>query len=428
MSQMLLPRRQVVKRRRLLLQVTLFLTFVAVNLFSLVYWHSNFIMVESEATSTSSPEAIQKILRHEFMVGGTSGEKRLIDAANYETSPRTGRAIKKAPNQIVHGASPPKQPPSSHNPSGLSERQDRLETLDRLKGVLEINDTVELLKTLNTGGNNIPLWSDIERLYGITIPHILGLNQCQLFQDTVPKSQRWIAPAGLFHTGTNLITSLMTSSCHGISFQGQVPYGKHNPLLASLKASYRVNKTSYGAVTDNSQILPIVMVRHPLDWMKSMCQQKYAVSWENTSTTPNKLPCPSLDVPISVNFFQSFDYDHLSDLWHQWYQEYLDYDRPRLIVRLEDLVYAPQDTIQAVCECVGGTFQYQPQSMEKRKGGREWKDPKADNFLIKAWARHSHSTIHHTLASSEHNQQLFSRIVKQAEMQRLLESLSYNIV
>jgi hypothetical protein len=180
-----------------------------------------------------------------------------------------------------------------------TKRHDRMETLERLKHVLEINSTVELLQTIlgsdgdrrhSRDNNNIPLWSDIERLYGTKFPNILGLEHCSHYRNTVPKSQQWIAPAGLFHTGTNLLASLMNSSCRRVGsnsnssissssfFRGQVPYGKHNPLQAAIQADYRVVSTT--TTTNLSHVvLPVVMVRHPLDWMQSMCRQKYALSW-----------------------------------------------------------------------------------------------------------------------------------------------------
>jgi hypothetical protein len=395
--------------RRWMAFTILSLTFVAINFFTMVYWHSN---VPLESNSKVSMHQNKKSTM-------SSRQANSIGSSMEEFSNATISTIRTLP-------------PSTHKGHQRSERQDRMVTLDRLKNALEINSTVELLRTINTRGNGIPLWSNIEQLYGNKIPLVVGMDQCRIYQTAIPELQRWIAPAGLFHTGTNLLTSLMTSSCHGISFQGQVPYGKHNPIRSAQQANYRIpnGKFNYHMVQNFSQILPIVMVRHPLDWIKSMCQRKYAVSWNNTTatTTAEKLPCPSLDTSISVNFFQRMEYYHLMDMWIQWNEEYFDYfDTPRLMVRLEDLVYAPKETLQVICDCVGGNLRYQPQSMTQRKGGVE-QEADGNNFLIKAWARHSHVSINHTLSSSAKNQQLFRTFVTTSQVQRLLEAFQYTIL
>jgi hypothetical protein len=404
------------KTRRWMTFTTLLLTFVAVNLFTMVYWHSNYFPVTSNLKATIRQNNKPKIsFRREKSEGKINNSSNATITVT--TRPLQQPSITPTTTAVRHQQS--------------TERQDRMVTLDRLKDVLEINNTVELLRTINTRSiDGIPSWSDIAQLYGNNIPHVLGLDQCQIYRNTIPKSQQWIAPAGLFHTGTNLLTSLMTSSCRGSSFQGQVPYGKHNPIVAAKQADYRIpDKVRYEIVQNFSQILPIVMIRHPLDWIKSMCQQKYAVSWKNNTTTAEKLPCPSLDTPISVHFFQRMEYDHLMDLWRQWNQEYLDYqESPRLMVRLEDLVYAPKETLRVICDCVGGNFRYKPQSMSQRKGGVV-REAANNNFLIKAWARHSHATINHTLSSSRENQQLFQKLVETSpQVQRLLEAFQYAIL
>jgi hypothetical protein len=41
-------------------------------------------------------------------------------------------------------------------------------------------------------------------------------------------------------------------------------------------------------------------------------------------------------------------------MWKDWYQDYYDVKFPRLIIRLEDLVFHPRQILQQVCQCVGG--------------------------------------------------------------------------
>ena len=84
-------------------------------------------------------------------------------------------------------------------------------------------DLSPILKILRQGGYDtsisnkaidrslLPKWSNILKAYGP--PKIYGLQTCQQFQDTVKKSERNIAPAGLFNTGTNLMQHLLKDNC-----------------------------------------------------------------------------------------------------------------------------------------------------------------------------------------------------------------------
>ena len=76
-------------------------------------------------------------------------------------------------------------------------------------------------------------------------PIILGLDTCNTFQErtSINPSQRRIAPAGLFNTGTNYLSVLLEYNCqnphrvskfHGNAKRGhgnewEVPWGKHTP-------------------------------------------------------------------------------------------------------------------------------------------------------------------------------------------------------
>jgi hypothetical protein len=46
-------------------------------------------------------------------------------------------------------------------------------------------------------------------------------------------------------------------------------------------------------------------------------------------------------------------------MWKDWYADYFDETIapwPWLMVRLEDLVFYPHETIQQICDCVGGDY------------------------------------------------------------------------
>jgi len=54
-------------------------------------------------------------------------------------------------------------------------------------------------------------------------------------------------------------------------------------------------------------------------------------------------------------------YDSLADMWSQWYRQYLDADYPRILVRLEDMLFRPDKTMKAINECVGITIPHEYQ-------------------------------------------------------------------
>lgn len=110
-------------------------------------------------------------------------------------------------------------------PTSPSDNQrlhkDRKETLKQL---LQLGlDHSTILNDIES----LPPWSSIVEQYG-TQPVILGLETCAQYRQQVPLEHRWVAPSGLFHTGTNLIADLLTGTCHFSSqksiFKFQVPW------------------------------------------------------------------------------------------------------------------------------------------------------------------------------------------------------------
>lgn len=62
-------------------------------------------------------------------------------------------------------------------------------------------------------------------------------------------------------------------------------------------------------------------------------------------------------VPIIVRYKNEIaKHESLAHFWKEWYQEYFDADFPRLMIRLEDVVFHPYETLKAVCDCAGGTM------------------------------------------------------------------------
>lgn len=59
---------------------------------------------------------------------------------------------------------------------------------------------------------DLPSWLEISQLYG-DAPVIVGLEHCQAFRAAVPGERRMLGAAGLFSTGTNLLTRLLKANC-----------------------------------------------------------------------------------------------------------------------------------------------------------------------------------------------------------------------
>ena len=117
-------------------------------------------------------------------------------------------------------------------------------------------------------------------------------------------------------------------------------------MLASRKwsntarAEKNVNKTN---------VLPIVLIRDFYSWGQSMCRHPYGV----TSTKSNKElgskeagPCPkflaseeegsSSTMSVTIPYpNRTATFDSIAHFWSQWYNEYLEADFPRLIIRFE---------------------------------------------------------------------------------------------
>ena len=141
-------------------------------------------------------------------------------------------------------------------------------------------------------------------MYGgpATKPKTLGLERCAAFRATQGPRGR-PAVAGLFNTGTNFLMKLLRMNCdfpaacpaqphirvdkdnpyaaeirimaemqlarrnHCSPFLLQVPWGKHNPV------DWRGQHAAQGLEgVDVDGVLPVVVVKDPFTWMRSMCR------------------------------------------------------------------------------------------------------------------------------------------------------------
>ena len=239
---------------------------------------------------------------------------------------------------------------------------------------------------------DLPTNQLIAELYG-DAPLLVGQNQCTDFRQRVPNPQeRWIGVAGLFNTGTNLLSQLLKHNCQmpgTISTGGssdsssdddrrnnkavlwQVPWGKHSVATVS-----RNRTAPTGRGIDKDHGLVVVAVRNPFHWARSMCKNPYIVKWKH-----NKSNCPNLAEPVETWENEG----NLIHFYNHWYQSYAEqFPFPRIIVRLEDLTLRPKETVQEICKCAGGTmregaFSYSVQSAKGGDGHR------STTGMVKAW-------------------------------------------
>jgi hypothetical protein len=86
----------------------------------------------------------------------------------------------------------------------LSEEEGRQHILDLFKEAeVELTPEIE---------SELPKWSQVQEVVGLH-PYLLGLEHCARFRETVPPLERMLGAAGMFNTGTNLVTHLLKKNC-----------------------------------------------------------------------------------------------------------------------------------------------------------------------------------------------------------------------
>lgn len=246
-----------------------------------------------------------------------------------------------------------------------------------------INETILFLEragiTVDADYLRLPPWWWIEDQYGEE-PVILGLDRCEQFQhmNIHQLDDITIAPTGLFNSGTNLLYQLLQLNCHfpnrdlTKSYHGrafQPPWGKHTPR--EFRGKHTIDSGLYqGMVLD--AVLPVVLVRHPYDWFKSMCEQPYGAHWKdrdgkNVEFFSENFACPGIvhkngygneTFPITVQYGSGMrEYESIAHLYNRWNRAWFDtLAIPRLVVRMEDLIFHPHTVVPQICSCAGGTL------------------------------------------------------------------------
>jgi hypothetical protein len=276
---------------------------------------------------------------------------------------------------------------------------------------------------------------DVSDTNYIPSPIIHGLETCIAFQEQTSSnpSQRRIAPAGLFNTGTNYLSVLLEYNCqnpHRVSKFGsakrghgnvwEVPWGKHTP--ASFRNKFTKSSQSMKYTID--EVLPIVLIRNPFSWMQSMCRNPYTAQWKGMHDSQT---CPQLTNaikggatkaeynPVDVKYGSGLSHHQsLGHLWNDWYGEYMysnttnssgntstntDAPFPRLIVRFEDVIFFPFEVTKQICACAGGILGHRNDDKDVASGKFHYvvRSAKAGighgpasqrNGLIDSWVRY----------------------------------------
>lgn len=222
---------------------------------------------------------------------------------------------------------------------------------------------IDPAKLSNEQKRRLPTWSTVTRLYG-DVPKIHGLDTCEKFRNITEPSLTFLAMAGTFNSGTNLLASLMIRNCqitermkvYGEKQKGmrwQVKWGKHTPPKYREQHVTRTDKDVPLEYT-----LPLITIRDPYNWMQSMCRHEYEAHWTHDANH-----CPhvwneetSHTSRVQVNYAEATSH-HLSlpGMWNDWYNEYLGVDFPRIIVRMEDLIFHGKQVTETLCKCGGGS-------------------------------------------------------------------------
>ena len=336
--------------------------------------------------------------------------------------------------------------------SALYAGKEQLVELLRGTGVTDIDDEAVRL---------LPTWEQVTDLYGDG-PMVYGLEQCEAFREAVPSDQASVAPAGLFNTGTNVLSGYLENNCvfpnhhrHDHNTDNkvppnsnaggsttrstintgllwQVPWGKHYP------ASARHDHTTPSMTDiDKSTVLPIVLVRDPYTWMESMCRHPYSIRWHHNSRhCPNLQPTPediqefaftTPTVPVRIKYSDKdvYKWDSLAHLWSDWNRQYYDTPSyPRIMVRFEDLLFHPRTVTETLCACAGGElrsttkFRYYVDSAKFGPGHGEVK-----TSLLTALIRYGHG---HRRGRNMTQQDFL--VARQYLDHELMETFHYNVV
>lgn len=253
-----------------------------------------------------------------------------------------------------------------------------LRSLDQILRTAGVNLTDEILHSL-------PSIEDVRNMYG-SKPVIYGLDQCDEFQSSIGIGEEYLAPAGMFNTGTNLLESMLVKNCllpkhqaKGPGLRYQIPWGKHSPV------SWKYKHTAPGFEGLKPEaFLPALVIKDPFTWMDSMCRHKYAANWQHfEGHCPNLVTIDDSEkqrngggevIKVRVHYRDTNITNHESmiHLWNDYYGAWMATKFPKLVVRFEDLLFHAEEIATKVCKCArgkmkDGPFRYVVDSAKKGK-------------------------------------------------------------
>jgi len=126
----------------------------------------------------------------------------------------------------------------------------------------------------------LPTWQQVVDRLG-PAPRIYGLESCDAFQSSFDGKleDAFVAVAGAFNSGTNLLAELLIANCVnpsrlqaglGAGVRWQVNWGKHTPPKKWRNSKHE----TYKDAPPNENALPAVTVRDPYSWFQSMCRNR----------------------------------------------------------------------------------------------------------------------------------------------------------
>lgn len=240
----------------------------------------------------------------------------------------------------------------------IRERPDALRLLKELGDVSVDTIDAETLKQL-------PTQSQWKGLYGDGMV-MLGEESCAQYRKMVKPKDRYVGPAGMFNTGTNLFFQLAKNNLISDTrekFTGvyQVPWGKHRPLF------FRGRHLAKMFVKFNyKEALPVVVLRDPLQFLHSLCKHPYSAFFRHDKHCPNLIPDENdrrsfrvlpdvFKVRVKYDLEKKIlkEYTSLIHLWNEWYLDYWNNaDFPVLYIRMEDLMLYPKEVLTRVAKCM----------------------------------------------------------------------------
>jgi len=131
----------------------------------------------------------------------------------------------------------------------------------------------------------LPTWKEVTELYG-SGPVVLGLETCSDYRNRLQKNSNYspqAAVAGLWNSGTTALSLSLLRNLVGFNSstdisEPTVPWGKHTPLYLKYHNTWPKEKRSLRDREMKDHVLPVLIVRDPFRWMKTMASPPTTVS------------------------------------------------------------------------------------------------------------------------------------------------------